>query len=265
LFRRGDVPREVRLLAAQGTVAPRAHEQLAILVLLTGDRDPDVSRAAEQTIAALPLDPLTGFLGRCDVSGDVRAYFAARGILPAATAMEVSDAPLIDLDTDAPLDDLERELEGILGAGVEPDAAEEEAGEGRRSISLLPVIDKIKLAMRGTREQRAVLVRDSNKLVSVSVLSSPKLTESEVETFARMGNVTEEVLRIIGSNRTWTRNYSVMSALAKNPKTPPTISMPLVSRLNERDLKSLSIDRNAPEGLRITARKLLMANQSRRE
>ena len=101
-------------------------------------------------------------------------------------------------------------------------------------------------------------------LVATSVLSSPKLTESEVESFARMGNVSDDVLRIIGSNRGWTKNYGVASALARNPKTPPTVSMPLVARLTERDLKHLSIDRNVNEGLRIAARKLLASNDSRR-
>jgi hypothetical protein len=117
---------------------------------------------------------------------------------------------------------------------------------------------------RGTREQRTVLIRDPNKLVASSVLSSPKLTDSEVETFARMGNISEDVLRIIGTNRGWTKNYGVAAALTRNPKTPPTVSMTLVSRLNERDLKQISSDRNIPEGLRIAARKLMANNESRR-
>jgi hypothetical protein len=95
-------------------------------------------------------------------------------------------------------------------------------------------------------------------------LSSPKVTESEVEVFARMANVSDDVLRIIGSNRQWTKSYAVIAALSRNPKTPPSVSMPLVSRLTERDLKGLSVDRNVPEGLRIAARKLLLTSESRR-
>ena len=79
----------------------------------------------------------------------------------------------------------------------------------------------MKLAMKGTREQRAQLVRDANRMVAAAVLSSPKLTESEVEAFTKMGNVSEDVLRIIGTNRTWLKNYSVTLGLVKNPKTPP--------------------------------------------
>jgi hypothetical protein len=116
----------------------------------------------------------------------------------------------------------------------------------------------MKLALKGTREQRSVLVRDPNRIVAAAVLSSPKLTEAEVESFARMANVSEDVLRTIGMNRTWTRNYVVIAALARNPKTPPAISLGLVGRLNERDIKGLSTDRNVPEAVRLAARKFLV-------
>ena len=46
-FRRGEVARDVKLLAAQGAFAPRAHEQLALLVLLADDADPEIAAAAE--------------------------------------------------------------------------------------------------------------------------------------------------------------------------------------------------------------------------
>jgi hypothetical protein len=266
LFRRGEVPRDVRLLAAQGVVAPRAHEQLAILVLLTADRDAEVARAAAATIDGLPRPALESFLARRDVPEDIRAFFAARGIGPGATPLANDSRPLVDVGGEATLSDLEAELEDLLGdspaAGDDPAS---EASPRRQSIATLPVIDKIKLAMRGSREQRMMLIRDANKLVSTSVLSSPKLTDSEVESFARMANVSDEVLRIIGTSRNWTKSYAVTSALTRNPKTPPAVSMPLVARLTERDLKGLSTDRNVPEGLRLAARKLLLANQSRRQ
>jgi hypothetical protein len=89
-------------------------------------------------------------------------------------------------------------------------------------------------------------------------MSSPKLTEAEVEAFAKMANVSEDVLRIITMNRTWMKNYGVIAGLTRNPKTPPALAMPLVKRLNEKDLKMLAVDRNVPEGVRLTARKLLV-------
>jgi hypothetical protein len=173
----------------------------------------------------------------------MKAFFVARGVdvpggeLPGSQA----DEPLLDTLTDV------------------PDVAEGEAGDeaDRKPISSLPVIDRMKLAMKGTREQRAQLVRDTNRLVAAAVLSSPKLTDAEVEAFTKMGNVSEDVLRVIGMNRSWIKNYAVAAGLCRNPKTPPVLTMQLIHRLNERDLKMLSIDRNISEASRTLARKIL--------
>ena len=115
--------------------------------------------------------------------------------------------------------------------------------------------------MKGSREERAILIRDPNKIVAAAVLSSPKLTEIEVESIARMANVSEDVLRIIAANRAWMKNYQVALALTKNPKTPVAVSMNLLARLNERDLKTISTDRNVSDVLRMTARKKLVMDK----
>ena len=123
------------------------------------------------------------------------------------------------------------------------------------------VAERMKKAMKGTKEERAVLIRDPNKLVSVSVLSSPKLTGSEVENFAKLGNVSEEVLRIIGMSRAWTKNYGVIAALAKNPKTPLGVSLNFVQRLNDKDLKTIEMDRNLQQPLKLAVRKRLQGGK----
>src|SRR6516225_6540744 len=94
-FRRGEVARDVRMLAAQGAMAPRATEQLALLVLLSDDPDPDVARAANRTIGALPVAALSAFLGRADTPREMRDFFAIRGIEPdpaAAAALPPAEA-----------------------------------------------------------------------------------------------------------------------------------------------------------------------------
>jgi hypothetical protein len=240
-FRRGEVARDVRLMAAQGALAPRAHEQLALLVLLSDDPDPEIARATAATLDALPEAPLRAFLARSDVPDEMRKFFAARGVETAGVAASDTEAPLIDT------------LAELAEVPTAPDGADAE----RKLLSSLPVIERMKLAMKGSREQRAQLVRDSNRLVAAAVLSSPKLTESEVEAFTKMGNVSEEVLRTIGMNRSWTKNYGVLAGLCRHPKTPPAMSMQMLHRLNERDLKMISIDRNVPEALRQLGRKIL--------
>ena len=106
------------------------------------------------------------------------------------------------------------------------------------------VPQKVQRATKGSREERAILIRDPNKMIAMAVLSSPKLTISEIEGFARVGNVGEDCLRVIAKTRAWMKNYNVVAALTRNPKTPVAISMNLLSRLTEKDLRTLSTDRN---------------------
>lgn len=250
-FRRGDVARDIRLQAAEGGVAPRAHEQMALLMVLLDDQDPDVSAAAEKTISMIPRALLEAFLGGPDASTEMREFFAGRGIQPAAAAEHEADAPLVDLGADLPADALEEEV---------PEGEEARASTVQK-IAALNVAERMALAMKGTREERAVLVRDPNKIVGVAVLSSPKLTESEVEAIAKMANVSDEILRMIGFSRAWTKSYAVVHALVRNPKTPVAMSMNFLQRLNERDLKVLSTNRNIPEVLRVTARKKVVIDK----
>ena len=250
-FKRGEVPRDVRLLAAQGALAPRALEQLSILVLLMEDGDEEVRKTATETVGKIPEAALKSFLARSDVPTSLRDFFAGRGVTPTDPALE-SESPLVD---SAP--DVEEE-------------APEDASDDERRLSITQQLNKmgftqrLRAAAKGSREMRAILIRDANKMIAATVLSSPKLSEQEVETFSRMTNVGEEVLRIIGNNRAWTKNYGVILGLTKNPKTPLAMSMNFMSRLNDRDLNMLSNDRNVPEPLRVAARKRVVAATSKK-
>lgn len=243
-FRRGDVARDVRLLAAKGALAPSALDQLALLLILLDDGDPEVAREAAATIDRLPRVPLEAFLARPDVTSEIREFFAARGVMPGGTPLE-GDAALLD-ESEAP------------PAG---DESEDDKTTSQR-LAMMGVMEKVKVATRGTREERAILVRDPNRLVAAAVMSSPKLTEQEVESFAKMANVTEEVLRVIGTNRAWTKNYNVVAGLVRNPKTPVAISMNLLQRVNDKDVRLIATDRNVPEPVRIAARKRATASRS---
>jgi hypothetical protein len=247
LFRRGEAARDVRLLAAQGALAPRAYEQIALLVLLSDDPDQEVAQTANSTLDTLPREAVGALLTKGDVPAEIRQFFAARGVQAVAGPVD-GDAPLVDTLTTLP----------DAAAGDQPDGQ----AEGRRPLSSLPVIERVKLAMKGTREQRSQLVRDTNRMVAAAVLSSPKLTESEVEQFTKLGNVSEDVLRTIGMNRGWSKNYGVVLGLCRNPKTPAAIAMQMIHRLTERDLKMLTTDRNVPEALRVVARKLMTKSRT---
>lgn len=246
-FRRGEAPRDVKLLAAAGALAPRAHEQLSLLVLLGSDPDPEVRATAQHTLDGLPVESVVAVLARPDVPVGVREFFADRGVFPADMPPIGDDTPL--LDTTAPVD--------------EPEGEGQPRETLAQQIAKMEFSERLKAALRGSREVRAILVRDPNKMIAASVLSSPRITESEVESFARMANVADDVLRIIGTTRAWTKNYGVVVALTKNPKTPLATSLTLMSRLNDRDLSALSTDRNVPEPLRTAARRKVVLSSGR--
>lgn len=239
-FRRGEVARDVRLMAAEGAIAPRPLEQLGILMILTSDTDPMIRDTAEATLKLLPSDLIAGFIARSDVPTELREFFIARGITPSDTPAPDFDDPLLDT------------------AG---DAAEFGQQEGETAqtftqrLASMSVPEKVKCAMKGTRDMRSILIRDPNRMVAAAVLSCPKVNDAEVEAFAKMGNVSEDILRAIATSRAWTKNYSVVLSLVKNSKTPVAMTLTLMQRLTAADVKRLSADRNVPEALRLAARK----------
>jgi len=247
-FKRGEVARDVRMLAAEGAFAPRAHDQLAILVLLLHDSDVEVRSTAARTLDRIPKEALEAFLGRVDVSVGLREFFGDRGIFPGTIPAIVVDDPLIEAD-DAESPHVDEDEEPTTVA---------------QRLAKMGFSERLKAAVKGSREMRAILIRDPNKMIAASVLSSPKVNDAEVESFARMTSVSEEVLRTIAANRAWMKSYGIVAALARNAKTPLAVSLNLLPRLTDRDVTQLSVDRNVPEPLRVAARKKVLLNTSNR-
>jgi hypothetical protein len=158
------------------------------------------------------------------------------------------------------------EVEAAAAAGVDlpmPEGAEGDlaksltTGAAYRRIAVMTVSEKIKLAYSGGKEERRILIGDSNKLVGLSVLKSRGLTVNEVENFCAMRQLDDELFRKIAANREWIRNPAIISTLIKNPKVPLAITLPLVKYLSLRELRNVMRDPNLAEGIRTTARKLL--------
>ena len=155
----------------------------------------------------------------------------------------------------------ELSLEDLSLEGLPIDPQEREAALFKR-ISMMTVPQRIQLALAGTREARSILIRDPNREVARSVLQSPKLSDTEVESFAAMRNVSDEVLRHIGTSREWMRVYGVIHSLVKNPRTPPFISQSLINRLRSKDLALIVRDRGVPEMVRISAQRAVASRNA---
>ncbi|MBW2288399.1 MAG: hypothetical protein JRG80_05615 [Deltaproteobacteria bacterium] len=124
-------------------------------------------------------------------------------------------------------------------------------------IQNMSVMQKIKLARMGNKEARGLLIRDRNKIVALSAISSPKMTLQEVATISKSRNVSDEVLRVIARNREWTRDYQVKCGLATNPKSPLTEAIKFVNYLQDRELKNLMRSKDVPTAIATQARRIL--------
>jgi hypothetical protein len=127
-----------------------------------------------------------------------------------------------------------------------------------QQIALMNVKDRVMLAIKGTREARTILVRDPNRIVAGAVLRNPRLTDQEIETIASVKSVPEDVLRQIGQNRSWTRSYTVIHNLVRNPRTPIAISLGFLNRIQTRDMRALSTNKNIPDVIRSTCYRLYL-------
>ena len=128
-----------------------------------------------------------------------------------------------------------------------------------RRIMFMNARDRMKMAMKGDREARSILIRDSNRVVATAVIQNPRVTDQEVENIAAMRTVADEVLRLIAMNRNWARSYPIIHNLVRNPRTPvPTVINTLL-RIRTKDLKNLAQNRNVPEATRRQAQRLFQA------
>jgi hypothetical protein len=123
-------------------------------------------------------------------------------------------------------------------------------------ILAMSVGQKVQVAFKGGKTWRTILIRDRNKLVCSAVIRNPRMSESEAEQIAGMRNVDDEVLRLISTRRDWMSKYNVVIALARNPKVPIGVVVPLINRLTLKDLKMLKDDKGVSETVRAMSRKL---------
>lgn len=125
-----------------------------------------------------------------------------------------------------------------------------------RRMMMMTVKDRIKLGLKGDREARSILVRDSNRVVSLAVIHNPRITDQEVENISAMRTVSDEVLRVIALNRQWARSYPIILNLARNPRTPIPTAINILTRIHTKDLQHISQNRNVSEAVRRQAYRL---------
>lgn len=212
---------------------------------------------------------LDALLANPALSNDVRRraleareeFFDKRARVAAAQAELDEEEIDLSLPDDPIMDLLERAAVEDGAAQPPPEVDPTELKDTRNlsifsKILLMSVSEKVKLAFKGGKTERVILVRDHNKLVCSAVMRNPRMTFQEAESIAGLRNVEDEVLRLITMKREWIAKYSIVSALVKNPKTPIGVVLPLINRLTLKDLKNLKDDKGIPEVVRSMIRKL---------
>jgi hypothetical protein len=177
---------------------------------------------------------------------------------------KLAEDAVADFLDDEPIADLLAKAAQEEAAGAPPPAIEltdvEKIDPTKQSvfsrILAMTVGQKVQLAFKGGKTERSILVRDRNKLVCSAVMRNPRMSESEAEQIAGMRNVDDEVLRLLSQRREWMAKYNVLIALARNPKCPIGVVMPLINRLTLRDLKMLKDDKGVSDVVRSMSRRL---------
>lgn len=255
-------------------------DRATILFLFASDPDPAVHSSARAAFRDLPDDVLDAVLNwreahpkllnalarlhfsnrhlavriaehhHCD--DGTLAFLVAKGIVSEHGRKVLNSQPTV-------ADAAETEEELYPEESDAPVDEESEEFKSKYQLSqIMGVAEKIKFAQTGDKEWRMILIKDSNKLVSGTVIKNPRITEAEVLTILKSSIQNDEILRVICANKEWVKNYQIRKALVENVKTPLPMALRFLATLSEKDLASLAKSKNVQSVLSTQARKLLM-------
>ncbi len=279
---REGTPRATKLAAARGEVSLSAGDLATVLIILSQDSDPEVKGAAVKGLREMPEAFALEIAAAPDTHPRIldilgRLHFAKPRVVEL-----LRGNPTLEAHTRALLDE---KCGGLVADGDKPSLPPGEPGEGEEEepppdeepvdeeseefmskyqlAQTMGVAEKIKAALTGDKEWRSLLIKDSNKLVSGSVVRNPRITEAEVLAIAKSTVQNDEILRVICMNKEWIKNYNIRKALALNNKTPLPNALRYLSSLTEKDLAALAKSKNVSSVISTQARRLLL-NKSKK-
>jgi len=185
---------------------------------------------------------------------EIAELFARAGIV---SYNSFEDLALGDLEKVAALVELPKAASELLDHSEKPEKKEEERIPIQKLINEMGTAQKVALAMRGNKEARTILIRESNKMVCTAVIRSPRMTEPEIVAAAQSRSVNDEVIRIISKSKDMTRSYNVKVALVKNPKTPLQTALNFLKILRQNDLRAVGASKSVPAAVAEQARAML--------
>lgn len=277
----------VRGVVSSRALAPGLLDRLARrypdneAVLLDISRNGAAADATVAFIAALPfpapLEVIGRNQGRLERSPEIVAALLANPATPTSIVqlwqehVERHAAPPAAAEAEEGLVEDARAFEPVL---VEDDEKAEEAPArafateaddalSAKQLSIYSLLkkmsmgQKVALAVKGNREVRNILIRENNRMLCLKVLENPRISDTDIEAYAKSTNLSDDVLRGIANQKEWCKKYPVVRALVFNPKAPLGVTLDFVKRLTLKDVEFLSKNRNVPETLRTAGRRLL--------
>jgi hypothetical protein len=229
--------------------------QLGILVRMLHDQDARARDMAARALKDSDPEKVAALLTDPALAPEAIVFFASH----AGQRKDWIEALL----SNPSLPEAERAALAATSASDEPQSKETPEEDDEKELNLsqriqrMRVGEKIKLAMKGDKEARTILAKDTNREVFMAVLANPGMKESEVEMLAKNTGTNTDILRAIGRNREWVANRNIMLSLVLNPKTPVEITIRFLPRLMKKDLEFVAKSRSLPMALRTNASRIL--------
>ena len=187
---------------------------------------------------------------------------------PQATDAAVTDgrfqAVLSAAEAVSATDEAPGQSEALFEEEPAPEEKQRPAGMSFIKFDQLKIFEKIRLATVGNAYCRKMLIRDANKLVAMTVIRSPQITDMEIQRIAGSTNVCDDVIRHIANSRECSKDYTVKLALVGNPKCPLGTSLRFLAYLHPGDLRNIARSKNIPGALATAAKKLLQQRDEHR-
>jgi hypothetical protein len=283
---KADTPREEKLKVARGEVRLDPSDFIAVLLYLSRIQDSELRSSSLASIKALGEDIIAEICSGPDtqplildtlarvhfenprvafqaamhpnVDRNTLTFLAERGVEAAQLLLEAEDEEKLEAQN------AERKQKSA-DSPPRPGLSERDGNESKskyQQTQELGITQKIKFALTGDKEWRSLLIRDNNKVVSRSVLKNPRITEQEVLVICKSSVKNDEILRLICTNKEWTKNHQIRKALIENHKTPLHYSLRFLTFLSDKELSFLAKSKNVSSVIITQARRNLVNRKS---
>jgi hypothetical protein len=259
---------EERLRRLVSASALEPFDRFMLIFCLMRDGDCGVKAAAQSAFSSLPGETLLAVAGSQDAHPAVldaiaKVHYQREGVAETLLGNGLLSAParfflqkIIEQRSNEPNEPNEPDEPDDSDAAMAEDG--EEFQSKYQMAQVMGIAEKIKMAMTGDKEWRAILVKDANKLVSSGVIKNPRITEAEVVGLLKSGIQNDEIMRLICANKEWVKNYNIRKALVDNNRTPIQKALRYLATLNDKDIAGYAKSKNVSSVISTQAKRILL-------